>query len=179
MNHRPFEKLILNDAELSLSDRRTLGDHLDDCPTCRQLAEAWCDVEGVLRDSPLVSPMKGFSQRWQNRLAVECLRRQRRQTLFTLLFCIGGALLLFLLLGLLLFPLLKSPIPVLMVLAYQIATWYSAAQIGLGFVATFLGTFIGVIPGTFWVGVGAAVCALGALWVVAFHRLTSSRRFLL
>lgn len=178
MNHRLFEDWIVNDEPLSTEQRDELEAHLHACPACQQLASNWQVVSSALHSAPVVSPAAGFEARWQARLAAERAYRQRRLTILMLVANLGGAWLLFLLLGITLFPLLVSPTPLMLAIAYRLAAFVGTLELALGFVVTFLGTLLGVLPASLWVAMCVAVGGLFALWIITYERLTSRRRVL-
>ena len=176
MNHRPFEDWLFADQPLSATEKVALDQHLQVCDACRQLSCAWGDVETGLRKAPLVQPGEGFTQRWQTRLAADQARRQRRQTLWLLAFYLGGAAVLLLLLALMAVPLLESPAPVILALAARVTSWLSTTEVVIEFISTLFKTIFSVVPASLWIGIGVALLSLSSLWIVAFRRLTSTRR---
>lgn len=178
MNHRPFEDWIFSEEPLSPVERADLEAHLQACAACQKLSTNWQEVSGALHTAPMLSPAPGFSSRWQERLATDRTRHQRRLTVLMLVANLGGAWLLFLLLGVTLFPLVVSPTPVVLAGAYRLAAFVASLELALDFVVTFLGTLLGVLPASLWVAVCVMVGALFALWIITFERLSSRRRVL-
>ena len=176
MTHQPFEDWLLYDEPLTPSQKQELQVHLRACEQCTRLASAWRQTESALHRAPVLEPEKGFSNRWQVYLVAHQLRLQRRQRLGMLLFSIGGASLLLTLTGLMLLPVLQSPKPLLIALAYQVTR--SAFTLGeiLDTVATVFGALFGVVPPTFWVGLSVAAGSLAVLWLVAVRKLTAPGR---
>jgi len=175
-NHQPFETWIFSEETLSASEAQALQAHLQHCEDCRQLSNAWQEVETQFRLAPPLKPAPGFTQRWQVRLAADQRRAQRWQTLSILLFSVGGAMLLFVLLGMTVFPLLRSPVPVAMVLVYQLTVLVSQISGTASVLITVVDTLIGVVPPSLWAGIGVALSLLFALWVVSLRKLTVTRR---
>jgi predicted anti-sigma-YlaC factor YlaD len=175
-NHLLIEEWLLSASSLTPEEHTLLQEHLKSCESCRQLSEAWQEVEYQLKAAPVRSPEPGFTSRWQGRLAQDRRRQQRLQTVY--IFTLGGgiAMALILFLGVWAWPVVRSPLPYMMVWAYQLTTtFYLFSGIGraLGTVAR---TFVGLVPGTLWVAALVALGSLGVIWIVAFQKLTSPRR---
>ena len=175
-NHQPFESWIFMPGDLTAGDQQALQEHLKECESCQQLAQALQGVESRLRAAPELSPTPGFTARWESRLAADRIRRQRLQTYWVMQVCIGGATFLLLLTVLMVLPSLRLPMPVLLAWGYQIFGVFSYFG-SLGKAAlTITGTLLGAIPITLWIAILVAMCSLSALWLVAFQRLTAPRR---
>ena len=175
-NHLLIEEWLLSAANLTPQEHVQLQEHLNSCESCRQLSEAWQEVEYQLKAAPMRSPEPGFILRWQNRLAQEQQRSQRLQTVTVLALGVGAALSLVLLLGLLALPVIRNPLPYLMVWSYQLTTsfyFFSGVGRALGTVAR---TLFGLVPGTLWAAMLVALGSLMVIWIVAFRKLTSPRR---
>ena len=175
-NHLLIEEWLLSAANLTPQEHTQLQEHLNSCESCRQLSAAWQEVEVQLKAAPLRSPEPGFALRWQSRLAQEQQRRQRLQTATVLALGVGAALSLVLLLGVLALPVIRNPLPYLMVWSYQLTTsFYFLSGVGraLGTVAR---TLFGLVPGSMWTAMLVALGSLMVIWIVAFRKLTSPRR---
>jgi predicted anti-sigma-YlaC factor YlaD len=87
------------DDQLTQSEIREIEAHTATCATCRASVEALRRLDRLLSAAPMLSPMPGFSDRFQARLAT---RRWRRRTwaglltltLATLVLLVGAAALL-------------------------------------------------------------------------------------
>jgi len=175
-NHLLIEEWLLSTSSLTPEEHTLLQEHLKSCESCRQLSEAWQEVEYRLKAAPMRSPEPGFTGRWQMRLAKDQLRRQRRQTIYVVALGGGVALALLVLLSVWTWPLLQNPFPYLMVWTYKLTTsfyFFSGFGRALGTVAR---TLFGLVPGTLWVALLVALGSLGVIWIVAFRKLTSVRR---
>jgi hypothetical protein len=174
--HLLFEEWLLSTSSLTPEEHETLQEHLKSCESCRQLSEAWQDVEYQLKSAPLRSPEPGFTNRWQIRLAQDQLRFQRRQSIYLLALGGGVAVVLLILIGVWAWPLVMNPLPYLMVWGYQLTTsfyFFSGVGSALGTLARALA---GLVPGTLWVAMLVALGSLGVIWIVVFRKLTSPRR---
>jgi predicted anti-sigma-YlaC factor YlaD len=176
MNHQPFEDWLFADYTLSSSEKAALEQHLQVCDACRELAGAWGEIEMLFRRAPLVQPEVGFAQRWHTRLANQQEKRQRRQTLGLFAFYVGGAAILLLMLILMAVPFLQSPAPIILALAVRFTSWFSIIDVVIEFMSTLLKTIYSVVPTTLWIGIGVALLSLCFIWIIAFRRLTSTRR---
>lgn len=121
MNHKPYEDLIFTSEGLTHTDRVLLKDHLAACEDCRSLSQAWEHVTLELKSSAPVVPTPGFTARWLQRLEADLARRERRQSLLILAFCILGAGLLLGALALLSLPMAQSPL--VLVMAWISKAW--------------------------------------------------------
>jgi len=93
MNHQPFETWILNDAmELSQDQTFELKRHLESCRDCQQLYQNWQTARSFLTISSSVSPLPGFTMRWQNSLAIRQAAQRKRQIRKIFSFLILGIL---------------------------------------------------------------------------------------
>jgi predicted anti-sigma-YlaC factor YlaD len=181
-NHQPFNDWLLDGAPLEEHEQRTLQEHLQTCEACRDLAVSLDEIDRQLRSAPIAAPAAGFSLRWQERRRAEetrMLSKQRRQTLTTLLFSVGGAMALFALLALALLPLLRTPQPVLLAGLIQLTQLYTRASSLGGTAGTLLRVAFGIIPPSMWIAISVAFGGLCAVWLVALHRFASPRREIL
>jgi hypothetical protein len=171
-DHQLFEEWLFSDESLYPDDSSSLEDHLKGCEPCRSLSVAWGEVEKQINRTPRVSPSPGFADRWQMRLAADQLKRHRRQALSILFFSVIGAAVLIVLLAAILAPAFKSPLPLLMVWAYQFVSLILFASLLGDALLTFTRTVFGVIPSSFWIGFLVTVGSLGLVWILAFRKLT-------
>ena len=167
MNHRPFEDWLLDDQPLNPSQKRELDAHLRDCKVCSGIAES----NLALRSARLVSPVPGFTARFQERLVVARRAQRRRTLLGTLFFSLGGLLLLAFLAGPVILSLIGSP-----------AEWLSAMVRALLFIYT---TTVAVleagsiifrvlpefVPPFGWLVLFSAMSGFTLLWSVSIWRL--------
>lgn len=175
-NHQPFEDWLLSEETFSFQETRTLQEHLQTCDSCHQLSASWREVEDRLQNAPVISPAPGFTSRWQAGLAADRLKQERRQTLYMLLFTVGGAVLLLVLLGILMLPAFKSPIQLLLGWAYQLMALISFVGASAEALTTSLRTLFGVVPATLSAGMAVALGTLCVVWIVSIQKLTSIRR---
>ena len=175
-NHLLIEEWLLSASNLTPEEQASLQEHLKSCDSCRQLSDAWQEVEYQLKTAPVCSPTPGFTGRWQVKLAQEQQRRQRRQAIYVLALWGGIALVLIIFLGLWAWPMIRNPLPYLLVLGYQLTrTFYLFSGVGRA-LETVARSLLGLVPGTLWVAMLVALGSLGVIWIVAFRKLTSPRR---
>lgn len=88
MNHKLYEKWILDEPKLTASQKEELKNHLAVCPKCRQLNAGWQASKQLLSQTIQHAPAAGFSTRWHvfvdKKHQIERIRRYRL-TLFSLL----------------------------------------------------------------------------------------------
>jgi hypothetical protein len=167
MNHRPFEDWLLDDQPLNPSQKRELDAHLRDCKVCSGIAES----NLALRSARLVSPVPGFSARFQERLVVARQAQRRRTLLGTLFFSVGGLLLLALLTGPIIVSMIGSP-----------AEWISAIVRALLFIYTTTMAVVeagsvlfhvlpGFVPPFGWLILFSTLSGFTLLWSVSIWRL--------
>lgn len=177
MNHQPYRDWIFEDTLDSLKTD-ALHSHLEACVECRSLVGAYHQVEHSLRTAPLVAPTQGFNLRFQARLGAERERLHRRQVGLALVFGVGGALALIILLALLFWPLLDSLNGFLWAGAYQLYLAFVFLRQAGEFLAGIARGLALALPLVVWiVALGLFTQAL-VLWVVSYRYMTNPRRIL-
>ncbi|HSL44462.1 MAG TPA: hypothetical protein VK897_13580 [Anaerolineales bacterium] len=167
MNHQPFEDWLLNDKPLDPKQKLELDAHLRFCSYCSALLE----TGRALRTVKMVPPAAGFSARFQLRLAKQRAADRRRRIWGSVLFTLGGLVMLMWLAGPYLATFLASP-----------ATWIAALiDWGVYFVTTlramaqassvFLDVIPGFLPPFAWMVMISAAAGLALLWFVSIWRL--------
>lgn len=179
MNHQFFETLLLSDSEPTQVELTMLKEHLQTCDACRQFSSALEDVDNMFHNISFVSPAIGFSQRWQETLAKDNKKRQKRQTwtIITLSVCSIGAL--FLLLGFTVIPIFLSPITILWAELFNLVSWFSAVEWIVDILLTLFRAANVVVPPSLWIALSVAFMGLCAIWVVAFKQVTAPRRLMI
>lgn len=170
-DHLHIENLILADRSLNPEEHQALETHLEACESCRALASNWREVEQALSQASVVLPKAGFTARWHIHQVADTLRRNRRQNLMIMVFSIGGASLLLTVLFLLVYPLLRDPLPLLLVFGYQLAALFSTASATGSALGTLVRTLVEVIPPTLWIGLGVLISGLFFIWFISLQRL--------
>jgi len=75
MNHQTFEDLLINDQPLTPVEKHNLDAHIRTCNYCAALLETGLE----LHSTRMVSPMPGFTDRFEKRLAAQRSEDLRRR----------------------------------------------------------------------------------------------------
>lgn len=181
MNHQEYEAWLFASLEQDRKDQgvepltpeqqAALGQHLSDCDSCRQLAEAWQVVESEIRQAPQVAPAPGFTSRWQETLLAERRRLERRQTLAMLAFVAGAVVLLTGSLAVLTLPAIQRPVNLFWAWLYEVLSLVevmdTAGDIGRALLIS--------LPLPAWILFVGLVTELAVLWLVSLRVLTQPR----
>jgi len=119
MNHQPFRDWLLSDEQLSTDQTQALQEHLQSCEACSQLQSAWSEVESVLHQSPQVSPLPDFTNRWQEHLAEYQHVTQKRRVWLSFAITVGGVISLLVLLASQVWSFMQSP-------SQYLAVWFNS-----------------------------------------------------
>jgi hypothetical protein len=166
MNHQPFEEWLLNEKLISPRERLDLDAHLRICSYCSALAE----TGKALRVVKKVSPVPGFSARFQARLALQKAAERRRKRWGAILFTFGGLVMLMWLLGPYLASFFAAP-----------ATWIAAVIEWAVFLITTVqamtqagSVLLHMLPGFFtpfaFMVLVSAIAGISLLWSVSIWR---------
>jgi hypothetical protein len=168
MNHQPFEEWLFTEKPLDPKERLELDSHLRVCSHCNALAETGKALRTVKR----VSPAAGFSTRFQNRLALQRATDRRRKAWGSVVFTLGGLVMLVWLLGPYLATFLASPATWITVVMewgiFVITTLRAMAEAG----SVVLDVVPGFLPPFAWMVLLSAVAGICLLWFVSIWRLT-------
>jgi hypothetical protein len=166
MNHQPFEDWLLNDKPITQEQKRELDMHMRTCAYCAALAETGLALKSVKK----ASPKPGFTNRFQARLAERKLAEQRQRLWGSVLFTVGGLVLLMWLTSPYLFSFLSAP-----------ATWIAAfVQWGVFIVTTIEAlaqagsVFVKIVPDFLspfaWMVLLSTIAGVSLLWTVSIWR---------
>jgi hypothetical protein len=168
MNHQPFEDWLLNNMPLDPRQKLELDAHVRTCKYCSALVE----TDRALRTVKMVSPAAGFSARFQSRLVKQRAADRRRRIWGSILFTLGGLVMLMWLAGPYLVTFLASPATWISALiewgVYVVTTLRAMAQAG----SVFLDVIPGFLPPFAWMVLISAIAGLALLWFVSIWRLT-------
>ncbi len=179
MTHQPYEDWLLDEPNmLPMEQASELKAHLANCTDCRSLAEALGQVELRLRQEPQVSPVEGFSLRWQERLEAERLSRHRRQTWLALVLGVATLALLIAVVAVAALPLLQAPDDAFWTSVVRYLNTLGWLQNVGRFMVVFLGACVNVLPVVLWIFGLGVISELGVLWIVSYRLLTNPRRVL-
>jgi len=166
MNHQPFEEWLLTEKLISPTQKLDLEAHLRICSDCSALAETGKALHTVKK----VSPALGFSTRFQARLAAQKAAEQRRRRYGTILFTVGGLVMLMWFLSPYLTSFLAAPATWIAALIewgiFLITTAQAVAQAGsvlLRMLPGFLSPFVFMV-------LISAFAGIGLLWSVSIWR---------
>ena len=90
MSHQPYDTWLLNPEELTAQQAAELRAHLETCPECKQLNNAWGNVLGMIRSEPVVPAPAGFAQRWKADLEARKAKKRAQQIRRTFFLMIAG-----------------------------------------------------------------------------------------
>jgi hypothetical protein len=168
MNHRPFEDWLLDDLPLTPEQSRELQAHLRGCDSCSAIAES----NLALRSARLTSPAPGFTARWQERLVMERQTQRRRARIGSMVFSMGGLILLALLTGPTLLSLIASPAEWIAMLVRTLLFAYTLLAALLEVGSILFRVLPGFVPPFAWLVLLSAFSGLGLLGSVSIWRLT-------
>jgi hypothetical protein len=166
MNHQPFEDWLLNDKPITQQQKHELDLHMRTCAYCAALAETGMALKSVKK----ASPKAGFTDRFQARLAERKLAEQRRRLWGSVLFTVGGLILLMWIASPFLFSFLSAP-----------ATWIAAFVQWVVFILTTIealaqagSVFVHILPDFLspfgWMVLISAIAGVSLLWMVSIWR---------
>jgi hypothetical protein len=169
MSHQPFETWLLDQQTLAPDDQRALQAHLDECPQGCHLQRQWQMVYQELLQPQVISPAPGFTQRWQEGLAIRKAHEQRKQAwkVFGLLVAIAMSVLLVLSIYTLA---TTSPTDWLVALAGAIFSTTSFIHLGIHFINNWLSSTPLVLNLILWIYLALCICLLIFAWVVVLWR---------
>ncbi len=176
--HQLFKDYLLSEESLSPEQSRLMQEHLRECAECRQQEAAWMDIHRLFRSAEVVAPAAGFISRWQERLAAQRLKSQRKRA--WIFFGVTAAIAV-ILSGLLIFGSLQvidSPLQVMGKAVYFLVITFSYYRQ----VTQFVDHLSLVVPVLSFIGVilfTGFVSFVSVLWAVVYRKLSSSWRVML
>jgi hypothetical protein len=176
-NHQPFEDWLLSEQALAAEQDVALKVHLETCEQCSQLSTAWREVRHEISSASTVSPLPGFTARFRANLEAQRARREYAQTLLFLSVCMLGAALLLIALGILAWPVVRSPYPLLLAIGYEVASVFTMTSTALSLGGTLFRTIGGIVPPILWVLLVVIAGSMLAVWIFVFRRFAFARRF--
>jgi hypothetical protein len=170
MNHQPFEDWLIEERSLTTQQSRDLKEHLKECPYCAALVS----VDQVLKNTRLVSPSLGFTDRFKIKLAKEKKLQRTR-----LLWGIGSfGLLAIILVAYFGYQFLTNWMVSPMDIFVNLITWFagvSAALESYGSVGLVLiNIALDIIPLPLWLGFFIGGFLLVLAWVATLRKLSYS-----
>jgi hypothetical protein len=168
MNHQPFEDWLLNDKNLTSTEKRELDLHLRTCIHCTALSATGL----ALRSANVVAPAAGFTLRFQQRLAAQKVAERRRRLWGMVVLIVGGLGLLSWFASPYIFAFLSSPVE-----------WVTTAISYFLFIVTsvqaltqIMTVLAGIVPDFFspyiWMVMISALAGFGLLWTISIWRFS-------
>lgn len=172
--HQPFEDWLFTEEPLAPEQFQALREHLRDCEDCRRLEASWNGVRRTLRAAPEAAPAPGFTARWQERLAVQRLQRQRRQAWVVLILTVGVVIELLFALSAPMLELMRSPGNLLVAWVYLISNLASITETAQEAIRAIwqAGPVLLSLGATILLG---AVSFWSVLWAVIYQQLSTRR----
>ncbi len=168
MDHRPFEDWLLDNKDLTSSEKRELNAHLQACSSCTALAE----VNLALKSVKAAAPAAGFTGRFQVRLA-DRKKALRLRNLWGFLVLIGSALAILTWIG---WPVITqffaSPVNVLVSWITTLVSTWAAIQAMVHAGEVVLKVIPGFVPEYIWAVVLLAASGWIVLWVFSLQKIT-------
>ena len=169
MDHQPDKSWIVDPSTQKVEDTPALKQHLETCPSCRELQSNWKSAQHTLKEGPrMLNPRPGFSARWQASLPERRARQQARQVR-ALLLGLGSASLVSLLAFIGIFLTVASPVDLLVSgtrLITSLNGWLVTAQRLITSLLT------NPLPLAVWIFLGCAFCLLVTAWVLTLARIS-------
>jgi hypothetical protein len=168
MNHQPFEEWLLNDKNLTSTEKRELDLHLRTCTHCTALSATGL----ALRSANVASPAVGFTLRFQQRLAAQKIVERRRRLWGMIVLILSGVGLLGWFAAPYIFTFLSSPVEWITTgigyFLYVLTSMQALTQI-MTVLARILPDFI---PPYMWMVLISALAGFGLLWTISIWRFS-------
>jgi len=168
MNHQPFESWLLDDKHLTPGEKRELDAHVRTCRYCTALAETGL----ALRSTSVVSPVAGFTARFQSRLAAHKLAERRRRLWGLILLAITGVILLGVFAAPFIMSFVSSPVEWFTALTSYFLFVYTSLQAFTEIASVLFRMAPNFIPPYGWMVMFSMVSGLGLIWAISIWRLS-------
>lgn len=172
MNHQPFEEWLLNDKNLTSTEKRELDLHLRTCTHCTALSATGL----ALRSANVVAPASGFVIRFQQRLAAQKIAERRRKLWGLMVLIFGGTGLLGWFAAPYIYAFMSSPVEWITTgigyFLFIVTSLQALTQI-MNVMARILPDFI---PPYMWMVVISALAGFGLLWTISIWRFSRTRQ---
>jgi predicted anti-sigma-YlaC factor YlaD len=171
MSHPRFETMLFERTDLKGSDRLALEQHLQECKSCQRLASNWSAIESRFRKAPMVTPMAGFTTRFQARLVKKRQRRREWVMIAAGLGVISILVLLMILFGSGLLALLSPGIRYLLKSLTSLMLFGGVMQIFTDFMGLLFARVVANISPGSWLTYSALFSGLAAIWLSSVYKL--------
>ena len=175
LTHPPFNRWLLSGEPLSPEQNTILQEHLRYCPECSQLQAAWGEAQLQLSSAGQVAPAPGFTRRFQQRLALQRVKRQRRSSWMLFLGAAGMALFI---LSLIFWQIAGTFNPPASLLSGLVYLW-TYVFVFTERLTDIFGSAARILPSITFVGMVFLVgfsTLMSVLWLVTYRQLTQGRR---
>lgn len=176
MNHQLFENWLASEEPLLPDQVSSLQEHLQSCTSCRQLETALSGLDELFQRATQVTPVLGFAGRWLERMEAERRIRHRRQTWWFLSNTAGVAAILLVFLLFQLVDVFQSPVQLLFVWFYRLASFISLLGSAREILALIMKTVPGMVSLPGWILSVGLLSLISVLWIVTYQQITSPRR---
>lgn len=180
MGHQPFETWMVSEETLLPDQEQRLHEHIEICESCRQMSNAWQEVQGIISTATLVEPSVGFTERWQSRFndmsEAETARSQRRASWLFFGVTLGAALLILGFLGIQFFSTVQAPVQVFIYGVSLLAGLMTLANAVQTAFVPFVEVLLVNIPPLWWFILAFAACLLTLLMTLSIRQFVYPRR---
>lgn len=168
MNHQPFEEWLLNDKNLTSTEKHELDLHLRMCTHCTALSATGL----ALRSANVTAPAAGFSMRFQQRLAAQKIVERRRKLwgMFVLIF--GGLGLLGWFAAPLIYTFISAPVEWITVVIGYFLFAVTSLQALTEVMTVLVRVVPDFIPPYVWMVLLSTLAGLGLLWIISIWRFS-------
>jgi len=175
LNHQPFRDWLFSEEPLDPQAALQLQEHLHTCEECQRLRLAWNGAQYFFQNAGQTTPAPGFVNRFQERLAVQRMRKQHKLAWVFFFAAAGLATLMLTILGWQMVEAFSSPQSLLLVLFLRVAGIVTL----LNSVGNYLSVFSAMIPGLPVVSLiflTGFTSMISVLWLATYRRLRDVRR---
>lgn len=168
MNHQPFEDWLLNDKNLTSSEKRELDLHLRTCTNCTALSATGL----ALRSANVKTPTAGFTVRFQQRLAAQKIAERRRKVWGVMVLILGGGSLLGWFAAPYLYAFVTAPVEWLTTIIGYVLFVVTSLQALTEVMAILFRIVPDFVPPYMWMVLISALAGFGLLWTISIWRFS-------
>lgn len=168
MNHQPFEEWLLNDKNLTSTEKRELDLHLRMCNDCTALSATGL----ALRSANVVAPASGFTLRFQQRLAAQKIAERRRKLWGALVLILGGVGLLGWFAAPYLYAVISAPVQWITAAIGFFLFTVNSLQVFTEAMKVLLRILPDFIPPYIWMVLISGLAGFGLLWTISIWQFS-------
>jgi hypothetical protein len=168
MNHRPFEDWLLNDKNLTPTEKRELDLHLRTCTHCTALSATGL----ALRSASVVAPAPGFVMRFQQRLIAQKAAERRHKLWGMMVLILGGVGLLVWFAAPYLYAVITSPVEWITATIGYFLFAVSSLQVLTEVMTVLLRILPDFISPYMWMVIVSALAGFGLLWTISIWQFS-------